>query len=256
MRPNLPAAVVSAALLIAATQSAAAGRLMLTTGIDYSTGKYGGSQSTDITFIPVVAKYESRRWVYKLTVPYIRITGPGNVIPDVGQVTGGTAPRRTDSGLGDIVASATYSVYSSRETQTLVDLTGKVKFATADEKKGLGTGKNDYAFQADVYKLMGELTPFATLGYKVLGNPSGYRLNNVWYGSLGAAYRFSRVTSGGLILDLRERSSAAGSPHRELTAFVSRKLTPDWKLQGYVVKGFADGSPDWGVGAMISCAYR
>ena len=31
----------------------------------------------------------------------------------------------------------------------LIDLTGKVKFGTADENKGLGTGENDYAVQAD-----------------------------------------------------------------------------------------------------------
>lgn len=48
------------------------------------------------------------------------------------------------------------------------------------------------------------------------------------------------------MLDLRQKASAAGAPQRELTAFVTRKLDKSWKAQAYVVKGFADGSPDWG----------
>ncbi len=251
------ATTLIALVLAALTQAAMAAdnRVTLTTGVDYSTGKYGGTQSTDITFIPVIAKYETGLWTWKLSVPYIRITGPGNVVPSVGQVASGSGSRTTQSGLGDVVASASYTVYSSLATQTLIDLTGKVKFATADETKNLGTGKNDYAAQVDIYKLVGKFTPFGTVGYKVLGSPATYTLNNVWYGTLGAAYKVSKTTTSGLMLDLRQKSSPAGAPRRELTAFVSHKLSHDWRLQGYAVKGFADGSPDWGIGAMVSYSY-
>lgn len=251
------AATLLGAFFLHTTYAAGAGNFSLTTGLDYSSGKYGGSQSTDILYIPLIGKYDVDLWSFKLTVPYVRITGPGGVLRDIGGFrSSSSTTRTTESGLGDVVAAATYNAYNSGGANAwLIDLTGKVKFGTADDTKGLGTGKNDYAAQADVYKTFDKLTAFGTLGYRVLGSPTGISLNNVFYGSLGGSYKFTQETSGGLILDLRQKASATGAPQRELTAFVSHKLDQSWKAQGYVVTGFTDGSPDWGAGAMVTRAF-
>ncbi|MHB1231787.1 MAG: hypothetical protein ACYCZQ_04275 [Burkholderiales bacterium] len=236
--------------------AAHAANFSLTSGLDYSSGKYGGTQSTEILYVPLTGKYEMDRWTFKLTVPYIRITGPGGVTRDIGGFKTSGTTRTTASGLGDVVAAATYNVYDSGGANAwLIDLTGKVKFGTADETKGLGTGKNDYAAQADIYKIFDQFTAFGTLGYRLLGSPAGIHLDNVAYGSLGGSYKFSQQTSGGLILDLRQKAFASGAPQRELTAFVTHKLNQTWKAQSYIVKGFADGSPDWGAGAMLTRAF-
>lgn len=236
--------------------AAESGEFSLTTGLDYSSGKYGSSESTDILYIPFTGKYETGLWTFKLTVPYIRITGQGGVVRDVGAYKAAGTTRSTESGLGDVVTAATYNVYNSGgQNPLLVDLTGKVKFGTADENKGLGTGKNDYSMQADLYKTVGQFTAFGTLGYKVFGELPGVNLDNVFYGSLGGSYKYNQQTSAGLILDLRQKVTATGAPQKELTAFVSHKIDKMWKAQGYVVKGFADGSPDWGAGAMLSYVF-
>jgi hypothetical protein len=253
-------AMAAAALLSAASLPAGAAQdtFTLTAGFDYSSGKYGDTEKTDILYIPFTGKYETGRWLLKLTVPYIRITGPGNVVRDIGVIrpAGATVPRTTESGLGDVVAAATYNVYAQTgHNPLLVDLTGKIKFGTADDTKGLGTGKNDYALQVDLYKTIDNFTPFATVGYKWLGSPAGTSLNNVAYGSLGGSYKLSPKNSAGLIFDFRQKASAAGAPQRELTAFVTHRIDKDWKAQGYVVKGFSDGSPDWGLGALASYAF-
>ena len=229
----------------------------LTTGLDYSTGKYGQAETTDILYIPFTGKYEADQYSLKLTVPYLEVTGPGNVVRDVGQIgpASASATRTRQSGLGDIVVAGTYDMYVGHANGTLVDVTAKIKFGTADEAKGLGTGKNDYALQADLYKTLGENTVFGTLGYKVLGSPAGTTLNNVFYASLGAGHQYSRETSAGLILNLQQKASATGSAQRELTAYVSHKLGKTWKAQAYAVKGFSDGSPDWGAGAMFTAAF-
>ena len=227
----------------------------LTTGLDYSTGKYGGTETTEIFYIPFTGKYEADEYSLKLTVPYLQVTGPGNVLIDLGPIGTASTTSTTQSGLGDIVVAGTYNMYEGRENGTLVDVTAKIKFATADEAKGLGSGENDYALQADLYKTLGKNNLFGTLGYRVMGDPEGVTLNNVFFASLGAGHKFSQETSAGLILDLREKVSATSFAQQELTVYVSHKLGKTWKAQAYALKGFSDGSPDWGAGAMFTVAF-
>jgi len=236
--------------------SLAAPGLSLTTGYDYSSGDYGDDIKTEISSVPFIAKYETERWTFKLTVPYVTIKGPGDVIPDIGQVNSQPVRRRTtESGLGDTVASATYSFYPTFAQGLILDVTGKIKFATADEDKGLGTGENDYAVQVDAYKGFGKFTAIAGVGYRVYGDPSFGTLDNVFYGSLGGAYRLSPATSAGVIYDYRPKITDTGSEISEALAFVSHKLSEQWKAQAYLVKGFSDGSPDYGGGLMLGYSF-
>jgi len=236
--------------------SETSGSLTLTSGFDYSSGDYGDDVDTKISAVPLVAKYELDRWTFKVTVPYIHIKGPGDVIPSIGQVS--QTPRRdrtTESGWGDTVVSASYSFYPTIAQGLVIDVTGKVKFDTADEDRGLGTGENDYATQVDIYKVFGKFTAIAGIGYRVYGNPSFGTLDNVFYGSAGGAYKLTDTTSIGAIYDYRPKITDAGSEISEVLSFVSHKLTEQWKLQGYFVKGFSDGSPDYGGGAMLGYTF-
>jgi len=254
--------IMSAALFaITGAAHAADGGVTVTTGVDYSSGEYGGTQATDMTYIPVIGKYESGPYVFKLTVPYIRVTAPsgGTVVsvdPSGRLIRRSVGARTTSSGLGDIVTGLSYNAINDGPTQTALDITGKIKFGTADENKGLGTGEMDYSLQADLYKTYGKATALATLGYRVLGDPAGANLNNVWFGSVGSAYKFSQETSGGAMLDLRQPSTSAGTQMRELIVYMSQKMDGNSKLQGYVMHGFTDASPDWGVGAMVSISLK
>jgi hypothetical protein len=230
----------------------------LSTGAEITTGKYGGTQSTDIFYVPFTVKHETGPWALKLTVPYIEITGPGNVIgagEDRVTVGGGNGPRRTESGLGDIVGSVFYNVVNERTAPFGLDLGAKLKLGTADRDKGLGTGKNDFSVQADAFKPIGAFTPFATLGYRWYGDPPGTNLRDVFYGSVGSSYRISRPTTVGLAYDFREPIVAGGARVSELTAYLSQRFSGGWKLQVYSVVGFSDASPDFGAGATLSYAF-
>ena len=48
--------------------------MTLSTGFDYTSGKYGGATETNIRYVPLIAKYDTGPWALKLTVPYIHIT--------------------------------------------------------------------------------------------------------------------------------------------------------------------------------------
>jgi hypothetical protein len=166
---------------------------------------------------------------------------------------GSKSSNTTRSGLGDVLATATYNVYSGRANGFLVDLTGKVKFGTADTS--LGTGENDYAAQVDVYQSFDRFTAMGALGYQVLGSSAGVDMNNAAYGILGGYYQVTGQTGGGVEMRVSQKPSSTGAEQRELTAYVSHSIDESLKMRAYVLKGFADGSPDSGFGLLVSSDF-
>ena len=263
MKSKLLAIFVMGALGNAAAYAAEGDNFYMSAGFDYSSGKYGSDATTTMLYIPVVGMYLAGDWMFKLTVPYVWITGDGTVIPGMGgavpgsggSVSGGGGGSKgsastTQSGLGDVIAAATYNIYSGIENALRVDLTGKFKFATADI--GLGTGENDYAAQADVYKGFDSFTAMGSLGYHVLGDPPGYDFSNAAYGIFGGYYQFTDQTGAGAEMRLSQKLYATGAGPRELTAYVSHRFDESLKISGYVLKGFSDGSPDSGFGVLLT----
>lgn len=245
-----------AAVLAAQAVWAEAGTFSVGTGFNYSSGKYGTSTETTITSIPLVTTYDQGPWAVRLTVPYIRITGASDVVAGVGRAkTATTTVVRTDSGLGDIVAAGTYNFFNDAALQFGADITGKIKFGTADKDKNLGTGKNDYGAQLDVYKRINRWTLFSGLGYTVLGSSADIPLNNVWNAGFGSSYKLTDKDSAGVAYDYRQKASDTGFAQSEFTAYVVHKFDKSWKAQAYLLKGFSDGSPDWGAGASMGYAF-
>jgi hypothetical protein len=225
--------------------------LTLGAGLHYSTGDYGTGTTTRITTLAGTARYERGPWVYRATVPWLEISGSDAVIPGVGQARR-SAGTRTESGLGDIVVSATHATYYDRASTLGLDLTAKLKIATADEEKGLGTGEPDLALLVDLYRTFDRITGFGGVGYHILGDSPGLPLENVWSANLGATYKLNERDSVGASLDGRERPLPGGARQRELTGFWLRQLDRAWKAQAYMLIGLADGSPDWGAGLSLA----
>jgi hypothetical protein len=268
--------IVGGMLLIGAPVAHAAttdnGRFSLSAGADYSSGKYGTDTTTDIWSVPVAAAYQTDRWTFKLTVPYINISGAGNVIPGVGKVNNGNprgrgrgnggampAPETTAngsaSGLGDITASAGYELFGSADRTFGLDLTGKVKFGTADENKGLGTGKNDYGLSLDTYKVSGAWTAFGGVGWMKYGSSQYIQLKNGFNANIGADYKLNSSNNIGAYYYYRERIADTGASQSEIAGYWNHKFNDSLRVQAYALAGFADGSPDYGVGASLKYSF-
>lgn len=246
-----------AVLLALPALPSTAGDLTLSSGLDFSSGKYGASQSTEIWYVPLTARYETGAATFKLSIPYVRIRAPagGKLIGVDAQgrpIYDGTGTKSSEEGMGDVVASVSYSLFEQPVNGLLLDLTAKAKLGTADVAKGLGTGENDYTALVDLYYLAGAWTPFATVSYRLTGDPAGSDLKNVWGGTLGLGYKRSATDSLGLMWDSRQASTATGAASNEATAYWVHKFSGGMKLQTYAVKGFSNGSADWGLGAMLS----
>jgi hypothetical protein len=255
----------------------------LSAGADYSSGKYGTATTTDIWSVPVTAAYQTDRWTFKLVVPYINITGASDVIPGIGKVKNGnplcrgvgrlvgglvhacgggastgaaaTTTSGSASGLGDITASAGYELFASADHTFGLDLTGKVKFGTADTDKGLGTGQNDYGLSLDTYKVSGAWTAFGGAGWMKYGSSQYIQLKNGFNANIGADYKLSPGNSVGAYYYYREKIAVSGAAQSELTAYWNHKFNDSLRLQGYVLGGTTDGSPDWGAGASMKYSF-
>lgn len=51
----------------------------LSTGADYSSGKFGGTSKTDLLVVPISARLRWESWSLRASVPYLRIHGPADV---------------------------------------------------------------------------------------------------------------------------------------------------------------------------------
>lgn len=285
-----------AASLIWCNSAFAADGLTLSIGADYTSGKYGGSDRTTVWSVPVSAKYTTGPVAFRVSVPWLRVSGTGVVVPsglggigDDGGVSGGggggsvgafgcaadnrsgarkpeddgpcattatttttAATRRTDSGLGDAVAAIVYTPINTKST--VVDITGKIKFPTANEKKTLGSGKTDYALQAEIEQAIGRGFINGGIGYKWLGDPAGVNLRNVIYGSVGGGYKPTAETTVGVTYDYARSARSGGTAPQEVSLYASQRLTKNIKLNASVFTGLSDGSPDWGAG--VSLGYN
>lgn len=301
MRSTLYHSLFTATAMLTLSTACRADGFSAGIGSEYSSGKYGGTDTTTIVSVPVHAKYSSGPLTFKVFVPWLQVSGTGVVIPSgIGGLSGAaggasgdsggsigafgcaadnrsgarspeddgpcattavagtgggaaTAVRTTEQGLGDIVAAATYNAIDANGL--LLDVTGKIKFATADEERGLGSGKTDYALQFESEKSIGKAYINGGLGYKWLGDPTGVSLRNVWYGALGGGMKLTPDTTAGISYDYASASRNGGQPAQELSFYVSQRMSDKVKLNASIYKGLSDGSPDWGAGLGLSYAF-
>jgi len=228
--------------------------LKLSTGAEYITGDFGGAEPVEQLYIPVTTRYTTKRYSFRLTVPYIRLTAPTGTVQSDGTIIPGTGPIVTESGMGDVVAGVTYrdAFNSEVASDVAIDFTAKVKFGTADADKGLGSGENDYTIQTDLYKFFDRMMLFGILGYKFRGDPPGVDLNNSLIAFVGGNYRLTPAYRTGVDLYYQEALFSGADDQVELSAFLGYNLSKTQYLRSYLIKGFGDASPDWGVGVYIT----
>lgn len=237
----------------AAEPPAPASRLGVSTGLDFSSGNYGESQSTEVWYVPLNVKYEwRRRWVFRVTVPYLRVTGPGGGIVTGGDVvTVSEGRRETHEGLGDVVVGVTYRLDPPLAAFPYVDFTTKLKIPTASESEGLGTGEPDTTLQIDMLKPFGRFTPFGTIAFRFVGDPPDADLTDTLSASLGFDWRIAKSLSAGVYYGWRQTASRSLGDAHELVPFVSWKLARHFTLGPYAEVGLSDAAPDFGLGIQL-----
>lgn len=229
----------------------------VSTGIEYASGSYGGTDDIEDLYVPVSFRFYNSRFGAAVTIPYVSVTAPaGTVIGPDGEPLPGSGDTTTESGLGDISASLTlFDAFYSPDLDFALDLTGAVKFGTADLDKGLGTGEPDVTVYLDGYKWFDTFTLTGSVGYRWRGEPEGVVFDDVLLASLGGIWQTSDRTLLGLMFNYRQSAIVDADDIQEFTAFGSFQLSDHWYLDLYAFSGFTDSSPDWGGGLAIATDF-
>jgi len=243
-------AFILAGLTTGLAQQSEPVKIKLDTSYVFTRGDYGLTQDTDVSIVLVNPTIEVDGWRFQASIPYVRLDGPATVVGN----TGATAVTRSEHGLGDI----TLGVGHKLETESSgwsSDLSVKVKFPTANDAKGLGTGEIDTMVQLDVFKGGGKITPYATLGYQFLGSNASYPMKNGAYVTAGFAGQVSPDLTMGLAGNWRQPIVVGGKAGVEAMAFVQYKLSEQSRIQAFVLHGFTDASPTIAIGVTLGLSF-
>ena len=161
----------------------------------------------------------------------------------------------TTSGLGDIILRGRYYIVEEKAWTPLVAITGRLKLPTADETRGLGTGKMDEGVGAEVSKLLGNnWITFLDGGFNVIGRPDGLNLRNQWWYDIGGGYYFTRDLLGSVYFE-EYRSLVSGNQNiRDVFLGMSYRASSEWRFNGGVAVGLSNGAPDQVVS--VGTSYR
>lgn len=232
----------------------------LLTGFDHSSGKFNLPTTTNISYMPYSLRFTTGSWSFRASSGYISFAAPKNVITaiegaplvtDVDLTADEQRQIRRKDGFGDVYLSATYSYENPYNNDLYIDFTGKIKIPTANEYKGLGTGKVDYTAQVDASYLFGSFMPFATLGYRFIGKNTLYDLQNSFFASIGMAYYITYDTSIGVSYDYRESATPGFNSPKEIFAYTDIQLNDNWGINVYGVVGLNNVTTDYGGGTRI-----
>lgn len=243
---------ISAALLVG--NMAIAGDYTFSAGAEYTNGDYGAAIDTAMLQIPFTLGYTDEQYAWSVTVPFVQISGSEDVVfsgtthsPKFTTTTTSTV-KQTNSGLGDIILSGTYQLTNETKVSPWFALTGKIKLGTADEKKRLGTGENDYAAQVEVAKK----ALHGYLGYKIIGDTSTVNFNDVSYGAVGITFPVNKKWTSVAELYTEQAAVSGVDNVQELSLSLSKSLRDKKRMSVYIVKGFTNSSPEWGAGVTLS----
>lgn len=252
----LTALVTLVAAIVVATSiaPAAAADLDLSLASHYSVGDYGGDDDIEIVYVPLVARVETDAWMFKMVVPYLRISGGTTVVEGPGGPI--VTPSGTEEGLGDVVLESTYSIPPFARYAPYVEVGGRLKLPTADDDRGLGTGQFDVTPEVELSWTLGRWTPYAGAGFRILGDPSGTTYHDGFLANVGLTALLGDLLEPGLFFYWKESASAGGEDSAEALPVLRIHAGEHWTVDSYVSIGFTDSAPDVGSGAQVHYEFE
>ncbi len=229
-------------------------RFAIGTEPSFSSGNYGTGSNIDITYVPLILEfYPSERLRLTGELPWVRQTSSEfTAVGGMGMfqhVQGGNfQTMNVESGPGDILFRGEYTLLPETADTPALIVAGDLKIPTADESKGLGTGKWDTGLAVELGKTIGESYVYGRIGYTFLGGRKGLGLDNPFHFEGGIGHNITSRLS--LNAFLEGSTAIDNSFDAPLSTGINGdyQLRSDLSLTGYFQLGLSDGSPDYGLG--------
>lgn len=260
------AALLAAPAVVFAGAAQAETRVSFASGVDYSSGDYGDVTDTEVVSVPLSGRLTSGDWSFRVSIPYLSITGPADVADviegggDGGDGTGseGTIVRTgTESGFGDTSLSLTrrFRDIGGSESNLYVDVTGRMRLPTGDEETGLGVGATDYALSGEIGNSWDAGGAYVSAGRRFLGErDTGSDRQDGWQARVGGWLRAGEKTRYGAYYSWREASIEGNEDPSEVGANLSHRMSEALRVSVNASAGLSDASPDYSAG--VSFTWR
>lgn len=272
------AALLAASLLLSGTAHADGPTVTTALGFEFASGKYGTATRTDSIYAPLtLAVLPTERLGFSLEIPFLYqsssavnsglFTGSGGTMHMARQLssmsgsgmTGGspvsssTAANQSqpESGLGDIIARASYVLVPEGDLKPRIRPYFQIKFPTADAGKSLGTGTFAEGPVVEISKRLGDWYSFAEAGYIFQGSSSRLALKNYFSYDAGFGYAIADKYMPMLMVKGSTAPVAGSTDLLEVRLKLKYMAAAHTGLEGYAAKGMTTNSPDYGCGLAV-----
>ncbi len=229
-------------------------------GASYSNGSYDTLDKSYVTAIPLSLRYAHDGLWVRVTVPYVILRGPTDLLdapqavgggrynPAFGDMDGGGAIPRAPglpllshaNGIGDLAVTLGYRF--DLDDMTHLSASTRLKLPTAKASDGLGTGKTDVILGGDLSRDIGPVTLSVGGSHRFTGQPDFVRLRDTWSVNGNLAWHLGRRALVGLDYEWRQSVVPGYATSNDVTAFTSLPLTTRTRIDLYGGTGIGRGS--------------
>lgn len=254
-RARKVALLVAVSILVFAGAAQAKTRVSFSTGVDYSSGEYGGTEETEVISAPLSVRFSVDDWTFRASSSYLQVTGPADVSEDgeTGDGAGIVSRMGTERGFGDTTISVEKAFRRIGGSDAYVEVSARARLPTGDEDSGLGVGATDYGIvtEAGVSSRSGGFN--LSVGYRFLGQrDDGPERQDGLQAGVGAWLPMGRRTRVGVYGNWREASVEGNDDPANAGAYVSYRMSQRLRVTFTASSGLSDASPDMMAGVRFT----
>jgi hypothetical protein len=257
---NRFAQVVCISAVIAASGARAATaetEVSFSSGVNYSSGDYGGTTNTEVFSAPFAVRAENGPWSFSASTAYLSITGPADVAEDAGGGGGdgasGTIVRAgTEGGIGDTNLAVSYRFSQLGGARFYFETTARARLPTGDEDKGLGVGTTDYGLSGELGVNQRGGGASVEITRRFLGERAGVDRNDGWQVNASAWIRAGERTQLGAFGSWREATVDGREDPGQVGGYVAYRIGPQVRVVINAAAGLSNASADCSTGVRLT----
>lgn len=226
------------------------------TGFDYSTGRYRLPVSTNVLLIPLSVRAYYGNWTFRVGTSFLNIHGPASVILiDEGtgvDPTGSVVPPDNRNGIGDTTLGVDYTASHLFSSAFYADVSSRVRLPTGNYNQGLGSGAVDEILNLELGADWRDYGGYVSLGRRFLGDSHGFVRKDGYQFGMGGWFTFAHWWETGAYYEYRNAVSLTLPDPKDAGAYISYRVSPEWKLQLDVSKGLSAGAATNDIGLYLT----